>query len=38
MRNLILGATLVIMPGAGHYGHIQNSAEFNRIVLRFLER
>jgi pimeloyl-ACP methyl ester carboxylesterase len=36
MAALIPGATLVIMPGAGHYAHLQQPAEFNRIVLEYL--
>jgi pimeloyl-ACP methyl ester carboxylesterase len=33
---LIPGATLMIMPGIGHFAHIEQPAEFNRIVLEFL--
>ncbi len=35
---LIPNATLVIIPGAGHFAHIQQPAEFHRIVLKFLTR
>ena len=31
-------AKLVIIPECGHASHIENSKEFNRIVMNFIER
>ncbi len=37
MAALIPGAELVIMPGTGHFAPFAQPAEFNRIVLAFLD-
>jgi len=36
LAELIPGATLVLMPGVGHFAMFDKSEEFNRIVLEFL--
>ena len=36
MAELIPGATLVLMPGTGHFAMFEQPEEFNRIVLEFL--
>lgn len=38
LKELLTGALLNVVPGCGHGVHRDNPAEFNRVVLEFLEK